>query len=148
MSSVLNRHLVAFAEYERYLRRLGLVKISSATFRRFFDELTEETAAKLGRESGSDSPQSLILAKFGSYTVETAVAYLRMLSEFGGVFEFAEVDERVPKVITLLHMYGPKGSIFFTNYARQIFEAIRAHPKISSTEHSVTIEIGEREELQ
>ena len=45
------------------------------------------------------------------------------------------------RVITLIHSYGEKGSIFVKAYAKALFKLIDMEPKLSSTENSVTIEV-------
>jgi hypothetical protein len=45
------------------------------------------------------------------------------------------------RVITLIHSYGEKGSIFVKAYSKALFELIDMEPKLSSTENSVTIEV-------
>jgi hypothetical protein len=65
-----------------------------------------------------------------------------MLSEFGGQFEFGEVEVGGKRMITLLHRLGPKGSIFFSNYAKALLAGLGYNPKITSSEHSVSIEIS------
>jgi hypothetical protein len=58
---------------------------------------------------------------------------------------FVEHSEAVSpggkRVITLMHSYGEKGSIFVKAYAKALFELIDMEPKLSSTENSVTIEV-------
>ena len=64
-----------------------------------------------------------------------------MLSEYANQFEYGESESPNGKVITLFHRLGPKGSVFYSNYVRAIFEAIGYSPRISTSEHSISIEI-------
>lgn len=45
------------------------------------------------------------------------------------------------KIITLMNSLGENGSLFSTNYVRAIFEGVGVEPKISSSEHSVIVEV-------
>ena len=68
--------------------------------------------------------------------------YLEMLSEFANQFELGRVEQGGKTIVTLLHRLGPKGSIFFENYMKALFGATNYVPKITSTQHSVVIEIS------
>jgi hypothetical protein len=141
LSSIINHQLLAYSDFERYFRRLGLIKISSATFQRLLFAGSDTEIAKAGQEAGSDTPRSIILAKHGVLDLSTAIDFLNMLSEFGNQFEFGQVDQGGKQIVTLLHNLGPKGSIFFVNYVKALFQSIDNVPKISSSDHSVVIEI-------
>ena len=142
VSTIINQQLLSYAEFERFFRRLGLIKISSATFQRLLEAGSNELVAKAGSEAGIDTPSSIMLAKHGEQTLETILDYLEMLSEFANQFELGRVEQGGKMVITLLHRLGPKGSLFFENYMKALFGAINYVPKISSTQHSVVIEIS------
>jgi hypothetical protein len=49
-------------DFDRYFRRLGLIKFSSATFQRLLQAGSDSEIAKAGMEAGSDTPRSIILA--------------------------------------------------------------------------------------
>jgi hypothetical protein len=142
VSTLINQQLLAFSEFERYFRRLGLIKISSATFGRLLSACSDAEIAKAGVEAGSDTPRSIILAKYGLLSLDTIIQYLKMLSEFANQFEFGQVEQGGKHIITLLHGLGPKGSIFFANYAKTLFNSIGYIPKISSSAHSVVFEVS------
>jgi len=141
VSTVINQQLVAYAEFDRYFKRLGMIKISSATFSRLLLEGSDSEVSKAGDEAGSDTPKSIILAKYGELSLTTAIAFLRMLSEYANQYELSEVEQPGRLVLTLLHNLGPKGSVFFSSYARSLLASIDRDPKFSSTAHSVVIEI-------
>lgn len=142
VSTLINQQLLAYADFERYIRRLGLIKISSATFARLLLASSDEEIARAGSEAGSDTPRSIILTKYGTMSLSTAIEYLKMLSEFANLFEFGEVEHRDKHIITLLHGLGPKGSVFFLNYVKALFGSIEYDPKFSSSAHSVVIELS------
>jgi hypothetical protein len=141
LSAIINHQLLAYSDFERYFRRLGLIKISSATFERLLLAGSDSEVAKAGFEAGSDTPRSIILAKHGILNLSTVIDFLNMLSEFGNQFEFGQVEQGGKQIVTLLHNLGPKGSIFFVNYAKALFQSIDYTPKISSSDHSVVVEI-------
>jgi hypothetical protein len=73
--------------------------------------------------------------------LSTVVDFLNLLSEFANQFEMGQVEQGGKQIITLLHNLGPKGSIFFVNYAKALFDSIDYSPKISSSAHSVVVEV-------
>ena len=141
MSTILNKQLIIFAEYERYFRTLGLIRMSLPTLQRLMNGLSEESIALIGKESGSDTAVSVILARAGALSQENAVIYLETLSEFSGMFELSEANSNGKRTITLIHMLGTKGSIFLSNYVEAIFDASGCDPRITSGPHSVTLEL-------
>jgi len=141
VSTIINQQLLAYSEFERYFIRLGLIKISSATFARLLMSSSDAEIANAGSEAGADTPRSIILAKYGEMSLDTVIEYLKMLSEYANQYEFGQIENAGKQVVTLLHGLGPKGSIFFTNYVKALFESIDYAPKISSSAHSVVIEI-------
>lgn len=141
LSVIVNHQLLAYSGFDRYFRRLGLIKISSATFQRLLLAGSDSEIAKAGMEAGSDTPRSIILAKHGVLDLSTAIDFLNMLSEFGNQFEFGQVEQGGKQIVTLLHNLGPKGTIFFLNYVKALFQSINYVPRISSSDHSVVIEV-------
>lgn len=142
VSALLNQQLQAYGEFERYFRRLGLIKISSVTFQKLLQSSSEKEVARAGTEAGSDTPRSIILAKYGVLSLGTAMDFLMMLSEYGNQFELGEVEADGKKNVTLLHRLGANGSVFFASYMKALFEGIGYAPKITTSEHSVLIEIS------
>jgi hypothetical protein len=146
VNTILNQQLLAFADFERFFRRLGLIKISSATFQRLLEAAPDKEIAQAARDAGGDTPKSIILAEEGSFNLQTAISFLQSLSEYASQFEYGEVNSGGKRIITLLHRLGPKGTVFFSNYTKALFEQLGLFPKISTSDHSVTIElVPERE---
>ena len=141
VSTIINQQLLAFADFDRFVRRLGLIRISSATFQRLMQAAPDKEIEEAGKDAGADTPKSIILSKEGSLNLQTAITFLQSLSEYANLFEYGEVDSGGKKIITLLHRLGPKGTLFFSSYVCSLFEQIGFVPKISGSEHSVTIEI-------
>jgi hypothetical protein len=146
VSTIINQQLLAYAEFERFFRRLGLIKISSATFQRLLEAGSDEFVARAGTQAGMDIPASIILAKHGVQTLDTIFDFLEMLSEFANQFELGRIEQGGKTIVTLLHRLGPKGSIFFENYMKALFGQANYIPKITSTQHSVVIEISPQQD--
>ena len=147
VNTILNQQLLAFADFDRFIRRLGLIKLSSATFQRLLDAAPDKDIAEAARSAGGDTPKSIILTKDGAFNLQTAISFLQSLSEYANLFEYGEVNSGGKRIITLLHRLGPKGSVFFSNYVKALFEQLELFPKISTSDHSVTIEIVPEREM-
>src|SRR5579872_6669535 len=141
ISSIISHQLLSYSEFDRYFLRLGLIKISSATFARLLLAAPDAEIENAGREAGSDTPRSIILAKYGELSLETVIDYLKLLSEFANQYELGQVEKDRKLIISLLHNLGPKGSVFFSSYAKALFDSIEYNPKITTSSHSVIIEI-------
>ena len=143
VSTLLNQQLLAFADFDRYFRRLGLVKMSSATFQRILRACPDNGLVQAGSEAGSDIPRSIIAAKGGSLDINSVIEHLTMMSEYSGQFEFGDQMNDGKRMITILHRLGPKGSKFFSSYMKALFEALGYAPKITSGETSVLVEFSQ-----
>jgi hypothetical protein len=147
VNTLLNQQLLAFADFDRFFQKLGLIKIASATFRRLFDAVPDKEVAEAGRQAGGDIPKAVILTKEGSFDVGTVLRFLQSVSEHANTFEYGEVNSGGKRIITLLHRLGPKGTLFFSNYSKAVFEQLGLFPKISGSNHSVTIELFPEREI-
>ncbi len=90
-----------------------------------------------------DIPKAIILAKDGLLSFQTICDFLRMMSHYANLFEYNEVESPngQSKIITLMHHLGNNGSLFLSQYAKAIFAEAKFDPKVSSSEHSIIIEV-------
>lgn len=146
VNTLLNQQLLSYANFERYFMKLGLVKISGATFQKLLDAAPVEEIDKAGRAAVLDTARSIIRARYGEITLDTTLDYLQMLSEFSNEFEYSESKSPNGRVITLFHRLGLKGSNFYGAYGRTLFEGLGYTPKIMTSEHSVEFELVASEE--
>lgn len=73
--------------------------------------------------------------------MNSVMDYLTLLSEYAGFFELARVERGDKIIVTLIHRLGKKGSVFFSSYVKALFDEISYSPKITSSEHSVVLEM-------
>lgn len=92
-------------------------------------------------DAARETPRSVILSKYGEITLETTLECIKMLSEFANLFEFSVSNLPNGRIVTLNHRFGPKGSLFLTNYVRTLFEQVNCNPKMRTRAHSVDFEI-------
>ena len=141
VNTIINQQLLSYTEFERFVRRVGVIKFASSTVQHLLEASSRVAVARAGVETGTRTPHSIILAKHGKQTLDTVYDYLEILSEYANQFEFSKLEQDGKIVITLLHRLGPKGSIFYENYTRVLFEQIDYVPKMDVTDESVVIEL-------
>jgi len=143
VNTLVNQLFLAHKNFDMYFERMGVIKISAATFNLLLGAAPEERIAEVGRQAGLDVPKAIIIAKEGALTLQTVLNFLRMMSQYANLFEYNEVvsSDGRSKILTLMHSLGRNGSQFLINYVKAIFEGISLDPKISSSEHSVVIEL-------
>jgi hypothetical protein len=143
VNTLVNQLFLAHKDFDVYFERMGVIKISSATFSLLLGAASEERIAEVGREVGMDVPKAIIIAKSGELSLQTVLSFLRMMSQYANLFEYNEVvsSDGRSKIITLMHSLGRNGSQFLVHYVKAILGGIGLEPKISWTEHSVVIEL-------
>jgi hypothetical protein len=142
VNTLVNQLFLCYANFDRHLEKHGFLKMSKVTFRKILEDAPEKETVELAREVARNSSRTLILAKYGELSLSNFLDYLKNLDDYAYFIEYNEVYSPGQKrVITLMHRYGEKGSIFIKAFAQALFELIDMKPKVSSTKNSVTIEI-------
>lgn len=141
VNTLLNQLLVAYTNWGRFLDRVGAIRTSKAAFGTLLNASSDEAIIEAARVSGPDIPKSIILAKHGALSINTILDYVRSATMYGGFAEYSEVESQGKMTITLTHDLGRKGSIFMSSVIESVFGMINIHPKMSSSEHSVILEI-------
>ncbi len=140
LNTLVNQLLDVHVNEEVYLSRVGYLRITKPTFRRILEGSTEDAIVQAGSSAGRETGKSITLARSGVLTRETILQTLFMFAEFGGFARYSEIEIQGKPVIVLMHDFGPKGSLFISNFAKAAFEAIDRQPKISTGERSVVVE--------
>jgi hypothetical protein len=133
--------LVAYTNWGRFLDRVGAIRTSKPAFSLLLNAASDEAIIEAARVSGPDTPKSIILSKHGVLSINTILDYVRNATMYGGFAEYSEVESQGKTTITLTHDLGRKGSIFMRSVLESIFGMINIHPKMSSSEHSIIMEI-------
>jgi hypothetical protein len=141
VNTVLNQQILSFSEYDRFFSKVGMVKFSASTLQNLINAAPDERLIEAAVASALDTPGSIMRSKYGKVTLDTTLEYVKMVSEFGNMYECAFADLPDGKVITLSHRFGPKGSLFWANYVKTLFEQIGYVPKIKTSANSVSFEI-------
>jgi hypothetical protein len=105
-----------YAEWDRNAERFGFVSIGKELFAGILDSADLKTLEKVGDDLGAQLPKQFILFWFKKLNVETFLAYISLISRYGGL---AKSDVQVlgrEYTISALHDYGPKWSSFLKHF--------------------------------
>ena len=141
VNTLVNQIVLAYTNFDRYIKKLHLIKVSRPTFRRVLEASQDAAIIEAGQQAGNDVPKLLILAKDGVLNVDTALAHLRSLAEYGNLFEYSESSSGRNMVVTLAHELGPKGTLFLAHYIQTLFENADAQPSFTLGDNSVILEL-------
>ena len=142
LNTLVNQLFLSYANFDRYFQRLGMLKMSKVTFRKILKAAPDNEIIELASEVAQNSSRIIILARYGTLSLTSVLDYLNNLADYAYFVERSEVVSPGGKrVITLIHSYGEKGSVFVNAYAKALFDLINVEPKLNSTENSVTIDV-------
>jgi len=142
VNSLVNQLFLSFANFDRYFQKFGMTKISKVSYRKTLRSVPDAEVTELAREVAQNSGKVVILARYGTMSLNGLQDWLKDLSDYANWFQYNEVDSPEGKrVITLTHDLGTKFSTFMVAYAKELFGQIAMVPKLSSTEDSITISV-------
>ncbi|MDG6902616.1 MAG: hypothetical protein JRM80_11760 [Nitrososphaerota archaeon] len=140
VNTLVNQVILSYANFDRHVKKLHMLKISRPTFRRVLEAAPEDAIIQAGKEAGSDVPRFFILEKGGGLSLQAALEHLRDLGDYGNLFEYSETVQDRRRVVTLGHELGPKGTLFFAHYVQGVLENVQANPSFTLGDNSITIE--------
>ena len=141
LNTLANQMFVSYADYDRFLQKFHMVKLSTPTLKRIINAATDEAIVEAGTSAGGSVPGSFILAKTGELSVPNALEYLKLMGAHANLFDYSEVTHSAKISITLTHDLGPKGSLFLKNYVIAIFKPIGRDPKVHELPDAITFEV-------
>jgi len=141
VNTLLNQLVLAYARYDRPMKRFHMVKLPASTFKHILEAATNETVAAAGSYSGKDVPKTYMRAEEGEISVEAALNYLKVTADFTNLFEYSEVTRDGRTNVTLTHDFGAKGSLFLQEYVQAIFEPLGRVPRFTPDENAVAFEL-------
>jgi hypothetical protein len=137
VNTLVNQLLLSYANFDHYFGRFQTIKITSDAFADLIQYVPDECAVEAGRRKASSLASSAILAKHGSLSLDGVLDHLKTISEYSKFFTYSESERGGRRVVTLIHSFGHKGSIYFAEFLKSLFEMIELKPKITSTDKVV-----------
>lgn len=137
VNTLVNQLLLSHANSGNYFSGFQTVTIPSDAFAYMIQCMSDGCAVEVGRRAAGSIAKSVILAKHGSISLDAILDHLKTVGEYSKFYAYSESDKGGRKVFTLIHSFGPKGSIYFTEYVKTLFKMIELNPKITSTEKAV-----------
>lgn len=141
LNTLANQLFTTYAEYDRYLQKFHMIKVSGPTFKHILNAVTKEAIVEAGKSAGSSVPESFILAKMGDISASSAVEYLRLMGAYANLFDYSEITSTGRTSVTLTHDLGANGSVFLASYVEALFKSAKKDVKIAQYENGVTIEL-------
>src|SRR6267143_1902596 len=141
VNTLLNQLVLAYANYDRPMKRFHMIKIPASSFKRILEAATNEAIIEAGNSTGKDVPNTYIRAKWGELNVENALSYLKTTADYTNLFEYSEVVRAGKVNVTLTHDFGAKGSLFLQRYVQAIFEPLGKPPRFLPDENAVAFEL-------
>jgi hypothetical protein len=141
VNTLLNQLVLTYASYDRPMKRFHMIKLPASTFKHMLQAATSETVTAAGHSAGEDVPKTYIRAKWGEFTVENALNYLKITADHTNLFEYSEITRGGKVNVTLTHDFGAKGSLFLQRYVQAIFDPLGKPPKFLPDENAVAFEL-------
>ncbi len=136
ISSILTR----YAEWDRYVERLGFVTIPREGFRLLVDALDEKDLVEFAENFGPSASREMALIWFKEVNLETFLRYLSMQSRYGGLQAFEVDGGAKADTITLHHNLGPRYSRLLSRFIKQTLGSLtNISPRLSVEENALAI---------
>jgi len=141
LNTLANQMFVSYADYDRFLQKFHMIKLSTPTLKRIINAATDDAIVEAGTAAGGSVPGSFILAKTGELSIPNALDYLKLMGAHANLFDYSEVTHSGKTSVTLTHDLGPKGSLFLSYYITAMLKAIGADVKVQQQPDAITFEI-------
>jgi hypothetical protein len=139
VNTLINQLLGVWADSDRFMEEVGLVRITRPNFKRFLEALPEAKLSEMGRSAGKGLARSYIMAKDGEVTVSGVLHYVKGFAQYGGYAKYNETENDGKRVVVLVHDLGRAGSVYIGAYVQSLFELVGSRPAITTTERSVAV---------
>jgi hypothetical protein len=141
VNTLVNQLLLSYANYDRVMKRLQMMKIPASTFKAILDSATDEGILEAARAAGQGIAKTFVVAMTGSFTMENILEGFRTSANYINAFEYNEFPHTDSITITLTHSFGKKGTLFLREWIRSMFSEVHMEPKFLPDENAVIFEI-------
>jgi len=142
INTLVDQLLDAHAYYERFIGKMGMMRMAKLTFRRVLDAAPSDGVAHAATLHAKDQGKVAAISKYGELNASNILEGLFLMFIYGGWGEYHETrSSRGKRVVTLVHDLGQNGSVYLLNFVKSIFEETSVQPKITPTEQGIVIEV-------
>ena len=141
LNTLANQMFIEFAEYDRYLQKFRMVKLSTPTLKKIINAASDESIVEAGTLAGGSVPQGFMLAKSGEITKEGILEYLRLMGTHANLFDYSEVVHGGVHSVTLSHDLEPKWSLFLASYVQSIVKTLGLAVKVTRMPDAIEIQL-------
>lgn len=141
-NTLVNQILGQFSEFDRFAKKINTVKPSGFVFRGILEAAEVDKVIQVARTAGSSIPQAFVTAKSGKVSVDSLLDHLRTMATYAHLYEFTENVESRGQVVTMIHDFGLKWSIFLVHYITAMFEQVGISPRLEMSDKSVILTLG------
>jgi hypothetical protein len=100
---------------------LGMLKMSKVAFRKILNAAPANEIIEVAKEIAQNSSRTIILARYGTLSLTGLLEFLNNFADYAYFVERSEaVSPGEKRVLTFMHSYGEKGSIFLKAYAKAL----------------------------
>jgi len=141
LNTIANQILLAYAEYDRHLKKHGMLKISHPAFASIINAATDEAILEAGKSAGTGVFPGLMLSATGELSTSGILDWLKRLGTYSNIADYSEVSHGGKVSVTLTHDFGPKGSLFLAGYLDSLFRLVGKQIKVMQLKDSITFEV-------
>jgi hypothetical protein len=141
LNTIANQIFLAYAEYDRFLSKFGMLKVGLPTFSYVLNAASDEAVAEAGKLAGSGIIPSLVLTTHGELSVPGVLEWVRRIGTYSNMIDYSEISHGGRTSITVSHELGPKGSLFWANYLESLLKTTGNQVKFRQLHDSVTFEV-------
>ena len=119
VNALVNSIFTKYSQWDRYAEKFGFVSVGKDLFSSVLGAADEDKLAKIADDLGRQLPKQFILFWFKKLNIENFLAYISLISRYGGIAKCeTQVDWR-ESTVTVLHELGPRWSIFMEHFIDQ-----------------------------
>ena len=90
LNTLVNQLFMSYAN-DRYFQRLGMIKMSKATFRKILNAAPANEIVEVAREVAQNISRTIILARYGTMSLTSVLEYLNNFADYAYFVERSEV---------------------------------------------------------
>lgn len=139
-NTLVNQILLTYADFELHFTQYPMIRIPSNVFGYVLEGISNDFARELGIRVAENPAKFDILAMDGVLNLQTVLDHFQMISDYSNVYTYRHTERGGRRTVSLYHRWGRKGSVYFGQYLVSMFDMIGIRTKLTSTEHSVTVE--------